>query len=160
MDPLVFQKEATSIYTYFNPTKALHTSASTCQIWVTFATLHLFYYNTYIGIVRQDRLYIRISTLLVLKRKEYNLLQGSKQQIWIPFQSWMSSCLVLFSYIEIIITNLFPVALRWVCWLVRYMGNDLNFHTHIILAKTSNTDTSPNGLMPGHVLLKVAHHGC
>lgn len=91
---------------------------------------------------------------------EFEMLQGSKQQIWIPFQSWMSSCLVLFSYIEIIITNLFPVALRGVCWLVRYMGNDLNFHTHIILAKTSNTDTSPNGLMAGHVLLKVAHHGC
>lgn len=40
------------------------------------------------------------------------------------------------------------------------MGNDLNFHTHIILTKTRNTDTSPDGLMTGHVLLKVAHHGC
>lgn len=39
------------------------------------------------------------------------------------------------------------------------MGHDLDFHPHIILSQARNTNTCPQGLMVGHIPLKVTHHG-
>ena len=38
------------------------------------------------------------------------------------------------------------------------MSDNLYLNPHIILAKASNTNTSPNGLVIRHIFLEIAHH--
>lgn len=39
------------------------------------------------------------------------------------------------------------------------VSRDLNFHPHVVLGQSGHANTRPQGLVIGHPLLQVAHHG-
>lgn len=39
------------------------------------------------------------------------------------------------------------------------MGNDFDFHPHIVFAQTCDADTGPDGLVVRHIFPEVAYHG-